>query len=291
MKAIPKQVRGAVGASIAIENTSAKDAKCLGFFPQQYIYTVLPYSDPKCHTYQQVCNGQKLLLNADPDYGLPYGAIPRLLKACITSQAVKTKSRTLQLPRITQFCKLLNYSATGAKIAAIRKQALALFSTRILLKSASADVIAIKENYTLIDGCKLWAAHTKTQKDWLSEIHLSEAYYTQCKRAMPVDFRGLRELARSPIAMDVYIWLTYRLPYITSDVLVSHAALKHQFGFGYCNDKDGKFRFKQKMKEALRLAQMIYTDANIEWDKQGVLLKRSEKHVKHAAQVIHKKCR
>lgn len=46
---------------------------------------------------------------------------------------------------------------------------------------------------------------------WGSWIELGEMFYTAITRApVPVDMRTLRALKRSPLALDLYAWLTFQ---------------------------------------------------------------------------------
>ena len=47
---------------------------------------------------------------------------------------------------------------------------------------------------------------------WESTMELTEDFYKECiTRPVPVDLRVLDALSASPMAMDVYVWLTYRV--------------------------------------------------------------------------------
>ena len=50
----------------------------------------------------------------------------------------------------------------------------------------------------------------KLQKIWESWIELGEKFYEAVTlSSVPVDLRALRALKRSPLALDLYAWLTY----------------------------------------------------------------------------------
>ena len=262
-----------------IDAQTAIDAGSLVFFPTDFLFTCFPYSKPKTNTYTHIIGQRSLTLNADPEFGVPYGSIARLLLAKITAEACKTKSRIQQLPRISQFLKELDTAVTGNRILSIRNQALSLFTTQILLKNQSLNRIKGK-NFTLIEDYSVWSTRTKTQTDWVSEIKLSEAFYIQAtESALPVDYRALRQLARSPIAMDIFMWLTYRLNVVKNDTLITWENLKSQFGQNYLDDKHGRYNFKRKFKELLLLACTLYSEANIELTEQGLILRKSKPHV------------
>ena len=70
------------------------------------------------------------------------------------------------------------------------------------------------------------------------------------------------------MAIDVYIWLAYRLHYLTKPTSVSWTAIHGQFGAG--------FRLVRQIKptfiEALSLALAVYPEAGVDVGKAGIVL-------------------
>ena len=85
-----------------------------------------------------------------------------------------------------------------------------------------------------------------------SWVQLGEKFYEALtKYPIPLDMRTLRALKKSPLALDLYSWLSYRSFRTTQKpnskpVFVSWALLQQQFGADYNDVKD----FKRKMKMA-----------------------------------------
>jgi hypothetical protein len=69
---------------------------------------------------------------------------------------------------------------------------------------------------------------------------------------------ALRQLRRSSMALDAYLWLAYRLHSLRGPTRVSWRALKAQFGGGGYREL---FAFRQQFREALELALSVYPDA------------------------------
>ena len=84
---------------------------------------------------------------------------------------------------------------------------------------------------------------------------------------------------KSPLAMDIYLWLVYRLNAISVSTLVTWENLRQQFGQGFANDKHGRYRFKNAFMNALPLAHIHYPEAKIMPVKAGLLLKESRSNV------------
>ena len=73
------------------------------------------------------------------------------------------------------------------------------------------------------------------------------------------------------MALDIYCWLAYRLHVIKEPRPISWRALMGQFGGGYREI----FHFKPRFLENLALALAVYSDARVEVDERGLLLKHS----------------
>lgn len=68
--------------------------------------------------------------------------------------------------------------------------------------------------------------------------------------AVPLDKRILKKLSRSPLATDIYVWLTYRLSYVSQLTPVKYSQLYKQFATGYSDTKTGHFNFNARAEAA-----------------------------------------
>ena len=95
-----------------------------------------------------------------------------------------------------------------------------------------------------------------------NEITLSKEFYQEIiKRPVPVDMRAIKILRKSPLAIDVYEWLTLKNYSARRPVGIPWASLQLQFGAGYPDTTRGKLDFKAKFKEALVSVGQVYPDA------------------------------
>jgi len=69
-------------------------------------------------------------------------------------------------------------------------------------------------------------------------------------------------------ALDVYVWLCYRLHVLQEPTPISWARLKEQFGLQYATT----YQFRPKFRETLALALAVYPDARIKETKTGITL-------------------
>ena len=119
---------------------------------------------------------------------------------------------------------------------------------------------------------------------WKSTVTLNQDFFTEVtEHPVPVDMRALKALKQSPLALDIYCWLTYRMSYLRKPTLISWEALRMQFGSNYADTKQGRYEFKRQFLIQLRAVHAVYPDANIEEvnnkHSKGMLLKPSNTHV------------
>jgi hypothetical protein len=106
----------------------------------------------------------------------------------------------------------------------------------------------------------------------LETAKLSEGFFEQLKKhPVPLEEAAIKALSNNAPALDVYLWLAYRLHVLTSNRLVPWAALKAQFGTGFSK----LYHFKNKFPGTLALATAVYPGAKVEVTDEGVLLKCS----------------
>ena len=99
----------------------------------------------------------------------------------------------------------------------------------------------------------------------------AEFFEDVTEHPVPLDLGALRALGGSPLRLDVYCWLTYRLHVLRSPKPITWKALQSQFGNGY----RGLHHFKPRFLENLHLACAVYPSADVEVDERGLTLKPS----------------
>lgn len=237
-----------------------------GFTARAMVLASMPHSAPK-ETYFERKNGHyTLTMQADQTVGLPYGSIPRLIMAWLTTEAVRTKSRHLVLGQsLADFMRQIDMNPTGGKygtITALREQMKRLFSTTIRC-TYSDDERLSGVNMLLAEEYDLWW-NPKTPEQiglWQSTVTLSEKFFKEITTS-PIIFymAALKALRKSPLALDIYMWLTYKNSYAKHPVVISWESLQLQFGAGYPETAQGKADFKRKFKYALKKIGIVYPE-------------------------------
>ncbi|MBF0321783.1 MAG: replication protein [Magnetococcales bacterium] len=213
------------------------------------------------------------------DAPLPYGTRPRLVMVHLSSEAVRTKSRTIEVgDSIYEFLKRLGIDTSGGAkggYTMFKKQMEALAACRLSLGLSLPDR-DITINTQPISHFEAWLVDGPGRALWPGVMELSQEFFdTLVNHAVPLDPRALASLKHSALALDVYSWLAHRLCRITQDkgIVLNWLNLKEQFGQEYADIRS----FRREFKEALVQVHAVYSDAKIEAleSGSGYLLKPS----------------
>lgn len=230
-----------------------------GYMARALIQATLPHSNPKTTTYFERRNGSvNLSITSKPTVGLPYGKDPRLILAWICTEAVRTKSATLNLGRsLSEFARKLQMQDTRSKTR-LRNQAQRLFSSLISIEYTGNDDYRLSNLVIAKNAFLFWNTRDPDKPSlWSSELTLSSDFYAEITQSpVPVRLDHLRALAKSPMEMDIYTWITYRAHRAAltgQPVTIPWASIRAQIGAGYGREKDFRGRFREHLNKALLL--------------------------------------
>lgn len=206
---------------------------------------------------------------------LPYGAIPRLVMVHVSSEAVRTQSRSVSVgDSMRQFLTALGMSPSGGArggYTAFKRQMEALAACRLTL-GMQADGKVVTVDAKPIDRFEAWLQIDGSQRTlWPGVMELSEKFYaTLAEHAVPLDYRALAALRHSSLGLDIYTWLAHRLRRVgrPQGVKVSWQNLREQFGQEYSCSKNFKREFKRLLGQVCR----VYPDARIQQVPGGLIL-------------------
>jgi len=270
-----------VSEALAIESEAAKEAGTLGFMARALVQATMPHRKTKENTFVRENGAFSLALMAHPKIGLPYGSIPRLLIAYLTTEAVRTKNREIELGgSLTEFMAHLKEVPTGGRwgsITRVREQTYRLFASSVSCSYTANDHVG-GTNLTIAESYELWWDPKKPEQGSLfsSHVRLGERFFEEVsQRPVPIDLRALKALKKSPMALDIYCWLTYRMSYVRKPLVVPWGALQAQFGSEYSRTRD----FKRYFLGQLRAVSVVYPEAKIYGLDHGLELRPSPPHI------------
>lgn len=270
-----------IADTLAMEAETAQDAGALGFMARALVQATLPHKRVAGAEFIRHNGAYTLTLLAPSHIGLPYGTVPRILLAWMTTEAVRTQNRELVLgDNLSRFMRALDLVPTGGRwgtVGRLKDQTRRLFASTVSASYADKDKHA-ETGYRLADKSVLWwdGGNIEQAGLWQSTVTLSEMFYREViEHPIPVDMRAIRALKRSPMALDIYCWLTYRASYAKRDSNIPWPALAVQFGAEYGRVRD----FKAAFLSELRKVTLVYPEARIEDTDTGLLVKPSKPHI------------
>ncbi len=257
----------------------ARQAQELGFLARVLVQATLPHSLPSSHEFLRSTGLCTLHMHAPPEVGLPYGTYPRLVLAWLTTEAVRTRSRHLRLgSTFNGFMNALGLPPiTGKRGTALRlrEQMHRLFSTAIHCTYAD-DHLGAGHGFLIASRHELWWKPRDSAPGSGSAVTLGQELFDDLlKHALPVDVAALRALKASPLALDIYAWLTYRLSFLEHPVRIPWRALRAQLGADYGRLQDFKRSFRTHLRQVLE----VYPEARVSPVDGGLLLEPSPPHV------------
>ena len=240
----------------------------ISYYTPILIQCTLPYIDPKTIAWQKTNGDFSLIISSGFDqnlepYGVPYGAFPRLVLAYIITRVIQTGVCRIDLSsHFSGFLKEIGYSGNfrgnSRQVKTVRDQLL-----RLLLASIRFEGRTGTEEAGRLAGVKieiasaydLWWNFKQTEQNslWGSYIEISEKFRSAILSA-PVPLRTdiLKALHKSPLAIDVYMWVSYRLFTMHAagqeSLSLGYGRLQEQFGTAIA---EGNYRkFRQDFREA-----------------------------------------
>jgi hypothetical protein len=181
---------------------------------------------------------------------------------------------------MSSFMAELGLTATGGtngSITRLKNQTRRLFTATVAASYEDANRIE-DVGYRLADRSVLWW-HAKDPEQaglWKSTVTLSEQFYNEViDRPVPIDMRAIKALKQSPMALDIYTWLTYRMSYLKRPAVIPWAAVATMFGSNYRQLK----HFKQAFTDELRRVLVVYPQVRVETSEEGLTVRPSPTHI------------
>ena len=221
------QVAQLVGASEADPDT--------GFMARLLALCSLPRTNPGNRTQYVRRNGPyTLVMSCTSTAKLPYGPLPRLLLAYVTTEAVQTQSPVLVLEdSLSAFMRTLGVSDTGGRTQSrLRNQMDRLFNASVSLTYEDERSKRFMTSAIATRGEFWWNPKRPDDRTlWESRIELGYEFFEEVIRhPVPIDMNILRGLTRSSLGLDLYLWLTYRTFGLKRPLRLSWPTLYRQFG-------------------------------------------------------------
>ena len=242
----------------------------LGFMARLLALCSLPRSNPgNRHQYKRVNGPFTLYMVAGGGNKLPFGNLPRLILAWISTEAVRTRSRVLILgPSLAKFMKTLGVYSSGGGNAGIklRNQMRRLFGCTVQLSYKEGNEEQFVNSPIAARGKYWWNPNNNSPlPGWNSTIVIGEDLFNEIIRhPVPLDMNTLTALKRSTLGLDLYLWLVYRTFALRAPLRLSWQQVYGQFGRhpDKASDKNTVQMFRRAALRELKKIKLAWPSLN-----------------------------
>ena len=250
-------------------NASEVDAD-LGFMARLMALCSLPRTNPGNRTRYVRRNGPyTLVMSTNGLHKLPFGNLPRLLLAWVSTEAVRTRSRVLILgPSLSKFMRELGVYSSGGGNAGIklRNQMKRLFDCTVQLTFKDENVERFVNSPIAARGEFWWNERKPDQPSlWESKIELGWDFFNEIiNHPVPLDMNTLKALKRCSLGIDLYLWLVYRTFALRAPQRLTWRQLYRQFeeNPAKASDKQTIKFFRRKVLRELQKIKLAWPGLN-----------------------------
>jgi hypothetical protein len=266
----------------------------VSFLHKSFCIAGLPIRDPKSMSYARTdsrfsltINGQRVALPGGMqfDVHVPWGAKSRLLLVWATTEAQnpnrRDDDRWLEIGRIKEWLDQIGVPANGKNLPNTKDQLFRLaFSsfTMILKDKANGDLFRsdkLIEGGIFEDGDLVHYAKRELAKvRWPQGLLLTQKAFLRFRNdSIPIPTTRLAQIANNAMAIDLFVFLCYRLPTVSKGEtdLVTWRDLHAHFG-----SSGHPSKFKSDFSASIAAALNAYPEAKVDLTGEGLVLHHSD---------------
>ena len=255
----------------------SEEASRLGITHAGFAMTSLPHKRIGEGFWKREGHRTTLLVESGRDrqghfVGVPYGSIARLILLYLQTEATRTGSPEVELGRsMKSWMGRMSLTTGGRTYQLVAEQARRISACRLTFFTDRENGGEGRHNGAFVQDAISLAGVADDQQPtlWQDRVRLDDGFWRSLRdHPVPVREDAIKAIGSRSMAIDVYIWLAYRLHSLTKPTAVGWAALHGQFGAG--------FRLARQIKptflEALGLALAVYPEAGVGVEKDGIVL-------------------
>ena len=209
----------------------------ISFSARLWAQLSLPYRDPGDLPRGSRQNGSITVTVTPGPAGYAFGVVARYLLIWMSTEAVRTQDRHLNPGQsLNAFLRALGMNTSGASARRVADQL-----HRLATCSITVEDTRVTEQTRRVSGANIHVAsryelvfpRAAEAQATTASIVLSEDYFADVIAApVPVYTAALKALSGSPLRMDLYVWLAYRMATLRGPVTITWGQLAGQFGLG-----------------------------------------------------------
>ena len=282
-----------VNRAMSMQDPESEEFREIAYWARVWVQASLPHSNPgKVSVWGRengafsltVQPGVDIVNGQEVNHGIPYGSIPRLLMCWMCTEAVRTQEPQLFLGNsLSKFMRSIELgNATGGRwgnVARLKEQMNRLFQARISYRWRGGQLGQARKSIQITSEEVLWWSEKTPELPTLfkSYITLDDRFFNDIvANPVPIKLEALRLLKSSPLALDLYTWLTHRVFALRQEVAIPWKLLERQIGADYSSTEN----FARKCKAVLKRIQLVYPELKLETPTGRLVVKPSPTHVR-----------
>lgn len=272
--ATTKSERHAVEAAAAILGEEVVE---LGITHAGFAMTSLPHKRVEDRVWKR--NGLRTTLYVESGIGrggtpigIPYGSIARLILLYLQTDAIRTGSPEVELGRsMNTWLGRMGLAVGGRTYQLVAEQARRISACRLTFFTDLDFGAEIRSNGAFVRGA---ISMTGVRDDgqpslWQDRVRLDDDFWKSLRdHPVPVREEAIKAIGTRSVAIDIYIWLAYRLHSLTKPTPLTWAAVHAQFGTGVRQIR----HMRPVFTEGLSLALAVYPEARVDVEDSGIVL-------------------
>lgn len=204
--------------------------------------------------------------------GVPYGSVARLILLYLQTEAIRTNSPEVELGRsMRSWMTRMSLASGGRNYQLVAEQARRISACRLTFLTDLTGGAEMRHNGAFVqDAISLAGISNEAQPSlWQDRVQLDNGFWKSLKEhPVPVREEAIKAIGPRSMAIDVYIWLAYRLHSLNKTTPVSWPAIHAQFGAGFKAIR----QMKPVFVDALNLALAVYPEAQVDVEATGLAL-------------------
>ncbi len=207
--------------------------------------------------------------------GVPFGSRARLILLYLQTQALRSRSREVELGRsMREWLRRMGIAQGGKSIREVRDQATRLSICKLTFFYQNANGGTGFSSERIVDDGVLFLEPGNSSEDrqehlFVETVRLSQSFYDALSRhPVPLWEPAIRAIQNNSMGLDLYVWLAYRLHVLNKPTSIRWPRLHQQFGAGFKSQR----QFKPTFIGNLKLALAVYPDAGVEIEEEGLRL-------------------
>ena len=271
-RADTKAQRNAVEAAAAL---LAEEEARLGITHAGFAMTGLPHKRIDDAVWRRQGPQTTLIVASGHDQegqviGVPYGSLARLILLYLQTEAIRTGSAEVELGRsMNAWLSRMSLAVGGRTYQLVAEQARRISACRLTFFFERPGEKHFENGAFVAGGISLAGVADPDQPSlWQEKVRLDDNFLRSLREhPVPVREEAIKAIGTRSMAIDIYVWLAYRLHALTKPTSISWLSLHTQFGSGFKHVR----QFKATFLESLAMAVAVYPEAHVDAE-EGLIL-------------------